>query len=113
MRTNSICWTSLLNHILTNLEGYAAEGSILTFFIKHTWACLRCINTFLFCRVQLTLKKLNMMIGLIVVIIIFNFIAIKTNKRLNLNQIIHIWVFTIFPLDSVKLLLFLFILNIM
>ncbi len=35
------------------------------------------------------------MIGLIVAIIIFNFIAFKFNKRLTLNQIINIWVFTI------------------
>nr|WP_246586567.1 hypothetical protein [Cytobacillus gottheilii] len=35
------------------------------------------------------------MIGLIVAIILFNFIAFKTNKRLTPNQIVHIWAFTI------------------
>lgn len=35
------------------------------------------------------------MIGLMVSVIIFNFIAIKTNKRLSLLQVIHIWTFTI------------------
>lgn len=35
------------------------------------------------------------MVGLIVAIIIFNIIAFKTNKRMTLNQIIHIWTFTI------------------
>lgn len=34
------------------------------------------------------------MIGLIVAIIIFNFIAFKTNKTLTPKQIAHIWVFT-------------------
>lgn len=35
------------------------------------------------------------MIGLIIAIILFNFIAFKTNKRLTANQIVHIWAFTI------------------
>jgi len=35
------------------------------------------------------------MIGLIIAIILFNFIAFKTNKNLTTNQIIHIWLFTI------------------
>jgi hypothetical protein len=35
------------------------------------------------------------MIGLIIAIILFNFIAFKTNKRLTTNQIVHIWAFTI------------------
>ncbi|MFC3883924.1 hypothetical protein ACFOU2_10575 [Bacillus songklensis] len=35
------------------------------------------------------------MIGLILAIIVFNFIAFRTNKRLTVNQIVHIWTFTI------------------
>lgn len=35
------------------------------------------------------------MIGLIFAIIVFNFIAFKTNKNLTTNQTIHIWLFTI------------------
>lgn len=35
------------------------------------------------------------MIGLIAAIIVFNFIAFKTNKILTTNQIVHIWAFTI------------------
>lgn len=35
------------------------------------------------------------MIGLILAIITFNIIAFKTNKNLSLNQILHIWIFTI------------------
>lgn len=35
------------------------------------------------------------MFGLITVIIIFNFIAFKTSKRLTFNQILHIWTFTV------------------
>ncbi|MCU7746632.1 hypothetical protein N7983_26385 [Priestia megaterium] len=35
------------------------------------------------------------MIGLIIAIVLFNFIAFKTNKRLTANQIVHIWAFTI------------------
>lgn len=35
------------------------------------------------------------MIGLFASIILFNLIAFKTNKRLTLNQIVHIWTFTI------------------
>lgn len=35
------------------------------------------------------------MIFLIISVLIFNWIAFKTNKRLNTNQIVHIWVFTI------------------
>jgi hypothetical protein len=35
------------------------------------------------------------MIGLIIAIVLFNFIAFKTNKRLTTNQIVHIWTFTI------------------
>ncbi|MCM2531721.1 hypothetical protein NDK43_04010 [Neobacillus pocheonensis] len=35
------------------------------------------------------------MIGLIMAIILVNFIAFKTNKRLTKNQIVHIWLFTI------------------
>ncbi|MBD0381209.1 hypothetical protein [Paenibacillus sedimenti] len=34
------------------------------------------------------------MIGLIIAIVVFNFIAFKTNKRLSANQIVHIWTFT-------------------
>ncbi|MDQ0227876.1 hypothetical protein CHH83_14835 [Bacillus sp. 7586-K] len=35
------------------------------------------------------------MLGLIIAIIIFNFIAFKTNKNLTKNQVVHIWTFTI------------------
>jgi hypothetical protein len=35
------------------------------------------------------------MIGLLIAIVIFNFIAFKSNKRLTMNQIVHIWTFTI------------------
>jgi hypothetical protein len=35
------------------------------------------------------------MIGLIIAIVTFNFIAFKANKRLTANQIVHIWTFTI------------------
>jgi hypothetical protein len=35
------------------------------------------------------------MVGLLIAIIVFNFIAFKTNKRLTPNQIVHIWAFTI------------------
>lgn len=35
------------------------------------------------------------MIGLIITIILVNFIAFKTNKRLTANQIVHLWLFTI------------------
>lgn len=35
------------------------------------------------------------MIGLLIAIISFNFIAFKTNKKLTGNQIVHIWTFTI------------------
>jgi hypothetical protein len=35
------------------------------------------------------------MYGLFIAIIIFNFIAIKTNKKLTGNQTVHIWAFTI------------------
>lgn len=35
------------------------------------------------------------MIGLILAILVFNIIAYATNKRLTLNQIVHIWSFTI------------------
>lgn len=35
------------------------------------------------------------MIGLIAAIIVYNFIAFKTNKKLTANQIVHIWTFTI------------------
>lgn len=35
------------------------------------------------------------MIGLFIAILLFNFIAFKTNKRLTTNQMIHIWSFTI------------------
>ncbi|HWO74635.1 MAG TPA: hypothetical protein VNM69_01815 [Bacillus sp. (in: firmicutes)] len=34
------------------------------------------------------------MIGLIIAIILFNIVAFATNKRLTINQIVHIWVFT-------------------
>lgn len=34
------------------------------------------------------------MIGLLIAIITFNYIAFKTNKNLNANQIVHIWTFT-------------------
>lgn len=35
------------------------------------------------------------MIGLIIAILIFNFIAFKFNRVLTVNQIVHIWAFTI------------------
>jgi hypothetical protein len=35
------------------------------------------------------------MLGLIIAIIVFNFIAFKTNKLITSSQIVHIWVFTI------------------
>nr|WP_132744963.1 hypothetical protein [Scopulibacillus darangshiensis] len=35
------------------------------------------------------------MFGLIIAVILFNFIAFLTNKRLSKNQIVHIWVYTI------------------
>jgi hypothetical protein len=35
------------------------------------------------------------MIGLAIAIIVFNFIAFKTNKILSGNQIVHIWAFTV------------------
>jgi hypothetical protein len=35
------------------------------------------------------------MIGLIIALITFNFIAFYTNRRLTLNQIVHIWCFTV------------------
>lgn len=35
------------------------------------------------------------MLGLIIAIVIFNFIAFKTNKRLSSSQIAHVWSFTI------------------
>ncbi|WP_413299389.1 hypothetical protein AA0X95_15700 [Bacillus sp. 1P10SD] len=35
------------------------------------------------------------MIGLLIAIVIFNFIAFKSNKRLTMNQIVHIWTFTV------------------
>ena len=35
------------------------------------------------------------MIGFIIVIILFNLFAFTTNKRLNKNQLLHIWTFTI------------------
>lgn len=35
------------------------------------------------------------MIGLIIAIILFLFIALKTNNRLTGNQIVHVWFFTI------------------
>ncbi|MCM2535005.1 hypothetical protein NDK43_25025 [Neobacillus pocheonensis] len=35
------------------------------------------------------------MIGLIIAIIVYNFIAFKTNKKLTGNQIIQIWTFTV------------------
>ncbi|MBS4219023.1 hypothetical protein KHA96_11920 [Bacillus sp. FJAT-49711] len=34
------------------------------------------------------------MIGMMIAIILLNFIAFKTNKRLTKNQIVHLWVFT-------------------
>jgi hypothetical protein len=40
-------------------------------------------------------KKENSMIGLFIAIILFNFIAFKTNKRLNASEIVQIWTFTI------------------
>lgn len=35
------------------------------------------------------------MIGFITAIILFNLLAFATNKRLNINQVLHIWTFTI------------------
>lgn len=35
------------------------------------------------------------MIGLILAILLFNFIAWKVNKKLSRNQMVHIWLFTI------------------
>lgn len=40
-------------------------------------------------------KRIISMIGLILSIIVFNFIAFKKCKRLSINQIIHIWTFTV------------------
>ncbi len=40
-------------------------------------------------------RKMSAMIGLISVIVLCNFIAFKTNKRLTGNQILHIWLITI------------------
>ncbi|PKG23446.1 hypothetical protein [Niallia nealsonii] len=34
------------------------------------------------------------MIGLLIVVALFNFLAIKLNKRLNANRVLHIWMFT-------------------
>ena len=34
------------------------------------------------------------MIGLLIAVALFNFFAIKLNKRLNINQVLHIWMFT-------------------
>ncbi|HEO8418867.1 hypothetical protein [Niallia sp. FSL W8-0635] len=35
------------------------------------------------------------MLGLLLSVFIFNFIAYITNKKLTLNQVLHIWIFTI------------------
>ena len=35
------------------------------------------------------------MIGLVLAAAVFNIIAFSTNKRLNANQVVHIWMFTI------------------
>lgn len=35
------------------------------------------------------------MIGLIIAIILFNIVAFKANTKLTLNQILHLWTFTI------------------
>lgn len=35
------------------------------------------------------------MIGLLIAIVIFNFTAFKTKKRLSVNQVVHIWTFTV------------------
>ncbi|MED4206445.1 hypothetical protein [Neobacillus mesonae] len=35
------------------------------------------------------------MIGIIIAILVFNFIAFRNNKLLSANQIVHIWTFTI------------------
>ncbi|NRD77064.1 hypothetical protein HPT25_06080 [Bacillus sp. BRMEA1] len=43
------------------------------------------------------------MAGLIIAIIILNFVAFRTNKRLSKNQIIHIWAFTTVFQDSFDL----------
>jgi hypothetical protein len=40
-------------------------------------------------------KKENSMIGLFIAIILFNFIAFKTNKILNASEIVQIWTFSI------------------
>lgn len=40
------------------------------------------------------------MIGFIIAIILFNTIAFTTNKKLSLNQIIHIWCFTVTTYSS-------------
>ncbi|GKU82633.1 hypothetical protein [Niallia sp. NCCP-28] len=34
------------------------------------------------------------MIGLLIAVALFNFLAIKLNKRLNANRVLHIWMFT-------------------
>lgn len=34
------------------------------------------------------------MIGLLIAVVLFNFLAIKLNKKLNANRILHIWMFT-------------------
>lgn len=45
------------------------------------------------------------MIGLILAIILFNIIALKMKKRLTLNQILHIWMFTIALQQSFDLII--------
>ncbi|UOQ92639.1 hypothetical protein MUO14_19760 [Halobacillus shinanisalinarum] len=35
------------------------------------------------------------MLGLIIAVFVFNFLAFRTNNRLTKNQVVHIWMFTI------------------
>jgi hypothetical protein len=46
-------------------------------------------------KVNAKKRKIYDMIGLLIAILAFNFIAFKTNKILTANQIVHIWTFTI------------------
>jgi len=34
------------------------------------------------------------MLGLLIAVVLFNFLAIKLNKKLNANRVLHIWMFT-------------------
>jgi hypothetical protein len=45
------------------------------------------------------------MIGLLIAIIVFNLIAFRTNTTLTLNQILHVWTFTIASQQTFDLLI--------